>query len=103
MGTTTVAADGSWSLVLATPLAAGTYRLVVTQTVNGVSSAASLGFSAVAATAPAGGPTGIPASTRTALALTGASDPVPVASLAALLLLGGAGSIALRHARRRRV
>lgn len=103
VGTTTVAADGSWSLVLATPLAAGTYRLVVTQTVNGVSSAASLGFSAVAATAPAGGPTGIPASTRTALALTGASDPVPVASLAALLLLGGAGSIALRHARRRRV
>ncbi|WP_298873521.1 hypothetical protein [uncultured Microbacterium sp.] len=99
----TVVKDGTWSVVLKDALAAGDYAVVATQTVDGVSSSASVRFSVTAAPAPAPSPSGTPApggNPGGGLANTGMGDVAPLAWGALALMLGGFGALGYRKVRR---
>ncbi|KEP76246.1 hypothetical protein HR12_32455 [Microbacterium sp. SUBG005] len=107
----TVVKDGKWSIVLKDALAAGDYAVVATQTVDGVSSSASVSFSVTAAPAPAPSPSGTPAPGANpgggngggnggGLANTGMGDVAPLAWGAFALMLGGFGALGYRKVRR---
>lgn len=107
----TVVKDGTWSVVLKDALAAGDYAVVATQTVDGVSSSASVSFSVTAAPAPAPSPSGTPAPGANpgggngggnggGLANTGMGDVAPLAWGAFALMLGGFGALGYRKVRR---
>lgn len=106
VGETTVK-DGRWSIVLKDTLGEGAYAVVATQTVDGVSSSSSVGFSVAVEPAPSPSPSATPApggnpggGNGGGLAVTGVADQAPLAWGAVALLLGGFGALGYRRLRR---
>lgn len=117
VGETTVDEDGTWSIVLPAALGEGSYAVVATQTVEGVSSSATVSFAVAAVPAPSPSPSGTPApggngnggagnggagngGNGGGLAVTGMGDVAPFAWGAAALLLAGFGALGYRKVRR---
>ncbi|WP_448630748.1 fibronectin type III domain-containing protein [Cellulomonas soli] len=115
LGTTVVAADGTYRLTVTLPAGVtGSHTLVATMagvapvgTAVGVVSAtapaaaAATGTNATAASAAAARPAARSTVRSAALAATG-TDPEPLAAAAWVLILAGAGALALARARRAR-
>ncbi|MCM3502976.1 hypothetical protein M3667_13970 [Microbacterium sp. P26] len=115
VGETTVDEDGTWSIVLPAALGEGPYAVVATQTVEGVSSSATVSFAVAAVPAPSPSSSGTPApggnggagnggagngGNGGSLAVTGMGDVAPFAWGAAALLLAGFGALGYRKVRR---